>query len=152
MDGKSLKVCIASDHAGFLLKENVRKYLTEQGYNVTDLGTCSEESVDYTEYARKAALAVSGGEYDRGIIICGTGIGVSIVANKTKGIRAALCTDQYMAKMCREHNNANVICMGARVIGFGVARDIAVEFLNHDFEEGGRHQVRVDKINAMDKA
>lgn len=152
MDGKSLKVCIASDHAGFLLKENVCKYLKDEGYDVTDLGTDSEQSVDYTIYAQKAAEAVAGGKFDRGIIICGTGIGVSIVANKIKGIRAALCTDQYMAKMCREHNNANVICMGARVIGFGVARDIAVEFLNHDFEEGGRHQARVDKINALDKA
>ncbi|MBP5273744.1 MAG: ribose 5-phosphate isomerase B [Abditibacteriota bacterium] len=152
MDGKSLKVCIASDHAGFLLKENVCRYLKEEGYNVTDLGTDSEESVDYTVFAKKAADAVSGGQFDRGIIICGTGIGVSIVANKTKGIRAALCTDQYMAKMCREHNNANVVCMGARVIGFGVARDIATEFLNHDFEEGGRHQKRVDIINALDKA
>ncbi len=152
MDGKSLKVCIASDHAGFLLKENVCRYLKEEGYNVTDLGTDSEESVDYTFFAKKAADAVSGGQFDRGIIICGTGIGVSIVANKTKGIRAALCTDQYMAKMCREHNNANVVCMGARVIGFGVARDIATEFLNHDFEEGGRHQKRVDMINALDKA
>ena len=150
MDGKSLKIAIASDHAGFLLKEHLYKFLKKEGYNITDLGTYSEASVDYTDIALKAATEVASGVYDSGIIICGTGLGVSMIANKVPGIRAALCTDTYMARMSREHNNANVICMGARVIGNGLAQDTVLKFFETDFETGGRHAARVEKINALD--
>lgn len=150
MDGKKLKIAIASDHAGFLLKEHLCKFLISEGYNVTDFGTDSEEAVDYTDIAYKTAKAVADGNYDRAIIICGTGLGVSMVANKIPNIRAALCNNTYMARMSREHNDANIICLGARVIGQGLAQDTVLRFLETEFEKGGRHSARVDKINALD--
>lgn len=142
-----VKICIANDHAGYELKTQIVDYINNN-YNVdlTDLGCHSTESVDYTEYSYKAAKAVANGEYEFGIIICGTGIGVSIVANKVKGIRAAVAADSFTAAMCREHNDANILCFGARVVGLGVAKTIVDAFLNTNFEKGGRHQVRVNNI------
>lgn len=143
MSGK--KICIANDHAGYELKTKIFEYIKEKGFEIEDLGCYSSESVDYTEFAYKAAQAVADGKYDCGIIICGTGIGVSIAANKVKGIRAAVCTDSFMAEKCREHNDANIMCMGARVIGLGVAKTCIDKFLETEFA-AGRHQERVDNI------
>lgn len=148
---RTLKIAIGADHAGYPLKEELAKALREDGYQITDLGTYSLESVDYPDFAERVARAVAAGEYDRGILVCGTGIGVTITANKVAGIRAASVSDTYSAKMSRAHNNANVIGMGARVVGIGLAHDIAVTFLETDFEDGPRHGRRVDKINALDK-
>ena len=149
MDKKS-KLCIANDHAGYELKVKLIDYIKDKGFEIDDLGCFSPESVDYTEFAYKAAKSVSDGEYDYGIIICGTGLGVSIAANKVKGIRAAVCTDSFMAKMCREHNDANIMCMGARVIGLGVAKTCVDAFLETEFD-GGRHKQRVDNIMKIEK-
>jgi len=144
-------IAIASDHAGFNLKSAIIKYLNDNGYEVKDLGTCDAScSVDYPDYGLAVAEAVSSGECEKGIIICGTGIGISIAANKVPGIRAALCTDSFMARMSREHNDANVLALGERVIGAGVAIDIVEAWLKAEFL-GGRHKTRVDKISAIEK-
>lgn len=144
-------IAIASDHAGFNLKTAIIKYLEENGYAVKDLGTCNAAcSVDYPDYGMVVAEAVKNGECEKGIIICGTGIGISISANKVPGIRAALCTDSYMARMSREHNDANVLALGDRVIGIGTALDIVETWLKSEFL-GGRHKTRVDKITAIEK-
>ena len=140
-----MKIAIGSDHGGYNLKEHIKKYLESKGVEFKDFGTNSTESCDYPDYAFRVASAVAGIQFDRGIIICGTGIGVSISANKVKGIRAALCTDTFSARMSREHNNANVLCMGERVIGTGVAIDIVEAWLKAEFT-GGRHERRVGKI------
>lgn len=143
-------VAIASDHAGYDLKSEILKHFEEKGIPFKDLGTCDcSTSVDYNDYGQLVAEAVSSGSYEYGIIICGTGIGISITANKVPGIRAALCTDSYMAKMSREHNNANVLALGARVIGAGVAIDIVDTWLGASFL-GGRHQRRVDKFTDVE--
>lgn len=145
-------LAIASDHAGFELKSEVMKHLDGKGVQYEDLGTfdCST-SVDYPDYGLLVAEAVSRGTHEKGIIICGTGIGISIAANKVPGIRAALCTNEYMAKMSREHNDANVLALGARVIGAGLASDIVDAWLSASFL-GGRHKTRVDKFtNIEDK-
>ncbi len=136
---------IGSDHGGFELKEEIRKYLIEEGYEVRDYGTDSTESVDYPEYGRKVAHAVVDGHIDRGIVICGTGIGISLAANKVKGIRCALCSDTYSARMSVAHNNANMLAMGGRVIGVDLAKEVVKAWLNEEFE-GGRHERRVNKI------
>lgn len=149
-NGRTLKIAIGSDHAGYLLKEDVANSLRDDGYEITDLGVFSVESVDYPDVAVEVASAVAKGDFDRGIIICGTGIGVCITANKIKGIRAAATSDTFSARMSREHNNANVLCMGARVVGPGLAHDIAEVFLESNFESGSRHERRVSKINALD--
>ncbi|MDT8903739.1 ribose 5-phosphate isomerase B [Anaeroselena agilis] len=138
-------VAIGSDHGGFRLKEDIKQYLTEKGIEFQDFGTHSTVSVDYPDISRSVAEAVAGAKCDRGIIICGTGIGVCIAANKVKGIRAALCHDTYSAQMSREHNNANILTMGERVIGFGLARAIVDKWLAAEFA-GGRHEKRVCKI------
>ena len=145
-----MTIAIGSDHAGFPLKQVVKSWLEEHGYEVDDLGTHDTKSVDYPDYAAAVAHAVAEGKADRGILICGTGIGMSISANKVPGIRAALCTDAYTARMSRRHNDANVLCMGARVIGPGVAESIVEAWLSEEFE-GGRHARRVGKINALDE-
>jgi len=145
-----MTIAIGSDHAGFPLKQVVKSWLEEHGYEVDDLGTYDTKSVDYPDYAAAVAHAVAEGKADRGILICGTGIGMSISANKVPGIRAALCTDAYTARMSRRHNDANVLCMGARVIGPGVAESIVEAWLSEEFE-GGRHARRVGKINALDE-
>jgi len=145
-----MKVAVASDHAGFKLKKMVLSHLRQKSIAVVDMGTYSTEPVDYPDFARLAAQAVSRGECERGIIICGTGIGASIAANKVRGVRAALCHDGYTARACREHNNANVLAMGERVIGEGVALEIVDIFLETPFA-GGRHQRRVEKIVALEE-
>lgn len=140
-----MKVAIGSDHGGFLLKEDIKAYLTELGIAYEDFGTYSPESVDYPDIAKVVAEAVAAEKFERGILICGTGIGIGIAANKVAGIRAALCHDTFSARASREHNNANILTMGERVIGFGLARDIMKVWLESEFT-GGRHARRVDKI------
>ncbi|MBX3743983.1 MAG: ribose 5-phosphate isomerase B [Verrucomicrobiae bacterium] len=139
-------IALGSDHAGFELKESVKRHLSSGPYSVEDLGARSPESVDYPDYAQPVAQAVAEGRADLGILFCGTGIGVSIAANKVPGVRAALCTSEEMARLARAHNDANVLCLGGRVIGVDVARSIVDTFLRSSFEEGGRHARRVAKL------
>lgn len=141
-----MKIGIGSDHGGYELKESIKEYLTEEGIQFIDYGTNSLESVDYPDYGRAVAEAVINKEVDKGILICGTGIGISITANRIKGIRCALCTDSYSAKMSRMHNNANILALGGRVLGVGLALDIVKTFLDTEFE-GGRHERRINKID-----
>lgn len=137
---------IGSDHAGYQLKQEIIKHLINKGYEVKDFGTCSADTdVDYPDYGLAVAKAVSRGECEKGIIICGTGIGISIAANKVRGIRAALCTDSYMARMSRLHNDANVLALGGRILGVGLALDIVDTWLETEFL-GARHKRRIDKI------
>lgn len=144
-------LAIGSDHAGFELKAEVVKYLTTNNIPFKDFGTCdASTSVDYTDFGLAVAEAVGSGEFEKGIVICGTGIGISITANKVPGIRAALCTDSFMARMSREHNDANILALGERVIGKGLALDIVDTWLNTPFS-GGRHQNRVKKITAAEE-
>jgi ribose 5-phosphate isomerase B len=140
---------LASDHAGFPLKEEIKKYLDSKNVEYIDCGAYSADSVDYAQFAQKACLKVTSGEADLGILCCGTGIGISMAANKVKGIRAACCSDYFSAKFTRLHNDANVLCMGARVIGGGLACELVDVFINTEFE-GGRHQRRVDQITAIE--
>jgi ribose 5-phosphate isomerase B len=140
-----MTLVIASDHAGLALKNTLAFALRERGHELVDLGTHTGDSVDYPSYARPLAEAVAAGTYALGILICGTGMGMSIVANKVPGVRAALCTSEFVARMSRGHNDANVLCLGERVTGAGVAIAIAEAFLATPFE-GGRHQRRVDLI------
>ncbi|HWI55047.1 MAG TPA: ribose 5-phosphate isomerase B [Desulfobacteria bacterium] len=144
-----MKVVIGCDHGGFRLKEEIKKMLQEKGCEFKDFGTFSEESVDYPAVALEVARAVRDGVYDRGILVCGTGIGIGIAANKVQGIRAALCHDTFSAKASREHNNANILTMGERVIGPGLAKDIVNVWLETDFA-GGRHARRVDMIKDIE--
>lgn len=146
-----MKIAIASDHAGFRLKELVKPALADLGFEleVEDLGTYDESSVDYPDYAAKVAAGVASGTYERGILICGTGLGMCISANKVPGIRAVTVTDEFSAKMSRAHNDANIITLGERVVGPGLAIDLIRIWLETEFE-GGRHQRRVDKMIAMD--
>jgi ribose 5-phosphate isomerase B len=142
-------IALGSDHAGYKLKTEIMKHLQDKGYPLKDLGTCGEQSVDYPDYGLAVAEAVSKGECEKGIIICGTGIGISISANKVKGVRAALCTDSYMARMSREHNDANVLAIGERVVGVGVALDIVDAWVETEFL-GGKHGIRVNKISEIE--
>ena len=139
-------IAIGCDHGGFPLKKEIIKFLDEAGYEYEDFGTYSEASCDYPEYAKKVAHAVADGQCEKGILICGTGIGVSITANKVKGIRAALVHDCFSAKATREHNNANIITMGARVIGPGLATEIVKIFLETPFSNDERHIRRINQI------
>lgn len=141
-----MKIAIGADHGGFELKEIIKAHLLEKEYQVIDCGTNSSQSVDYPEYGIKVGEAVIKEEAELGILICGTGIGISIAANKVKGIRAALCTNSYMARMAREHNNANVLALGARVLGKGLALEIVDTFLAASFS-GWRHSRRLDQIS-----
>lgn len=144
-----MKIAIACDHGGFTLKETVKKSLTEQGFEVSDFGTYSTDSCDYPDFAAPAARSVANGECEKGIVICTTGIGVSIAANKIKGIRCALCTSILQAEMTRKHNDTNVLAIGAGVTGTNLALRIVDTWLGTEFE-GGRHQRRVDKITALE--
>lgn len=141
-----MNVAIGADHGGFKLKAELTELLQELGMDYTDFGTYSSDSIDYPDVAIPVAEAVANGEFDRGILICGTGIGIGIAANKVKGIRAALVHDTFSAKATRQHNNSNILTMGERVIGPGLARDIAQIWLETEFE-GGRHENRVCKIS-----
>ena len=140
-----MRIAIGSDHAGFSLKEEVLQHLSQKGVEVEDVGCFNLESVDYPDYGRLVAEKIQRGSAQLGIVICGTGIGISIAANKMKGIRAALCQNSYTATMARQHNDANILAMGARVIGSGVALDTVDHFVHTEFE-GGRHQRRVSKM------
>lgn len=140
-----MKIGIGSDHGGFELKEEMKEFLKEENIEFVDYGTNSLESVDYPDFGKKVAYGVINGEVDKGIVICGTGIGISLAANKVKGIRCALCSDIYSAKMSRAHNNANMLAMGGRILGKGLAAEIVKAFLETEFE-GGRHERRVSKI------
>lgn len=140
-----MKVIVGSDHGGFDLKNTIVSELKDKGMEVTDFGPESDASVDYPDFAKPLAEKVAAGEYDKGILICGTGIGMSISANKVKGIRCALVHDTFSARATREHNDSNILAMGERVIGKGLASDIVDIWLNTEFE-GGRHEKRVRKI------
>lgn len=144
-----MTIAIGSDHGGFHLKEEIKTLLQEKNLPYRDFGTHSTDSVDYPDIAKQVAAAITGGECDRGILICGTGIGISIAANKIKGIRAALCHDVFSAQMSREHNDANILAMGERVIGPGLARAIVEKWLTTEFS-GGRHTGRVCKISQIE--
>jgi len=145
-----MRIAIAADHAGFGLKEEIRKTLAELGLSVEDFGTKSSDSVDYPDFAEKVARLVAAGEFDRGILVCGTGIGMAIAANKVAGIRAATVTDVEMARLSREHNDANVLAIGARVLDRKRALEIVRAFLETPFA-GDRHQRRIDKITDLEK-
>ncbi|MDU5106619.1 MULTISPECIES: ribose 5-phosphate isomerase B [unclassified Clostridium] len=144
------KIAIGSDHGGVELKEEIKNFLLKEGYEVKDFGTNSNNSCDYPDYALPVAEAVVAKEYDFGILICGTGIGIGIAANKVPGIRAALCSDTFSAHATREHNDANILTLGQRVVGPGLALDIVNTFLNTEFQ-GGRHQDRINKISEIEK-
>ena len=145
-----MKIAIGADHGGVDLKDAVKTYLIEQGLEVEDFGTNSNESCDYPIYGEKVGEAVSFGDCDRGIVICGTGLGISMAATKVPGIRCAVCTNEFMAAMSREHNDANVLALGARVLGEGLAMRIVKVWLDTEFA-GGRHQRRIDKIHDIEK-
>ena len=141
------KIGVGSDHAGVNLKNKIAEFLKEKGYEVTDYGTHSTESCDYPVYAKAVAKSVANGENERGIICCGSGIGVSIAANKVKGVRAVLAHEPYSAMLSRLHNDANVLCLGERITGESLALDIIETWLHSEYE-GGRHQRRVDMLDA----
>jgi len=147
---KTLKIALAADHAGFPLKEYIKQYLIEKGVVHADFGTFNEDSVDYPDLAFKAASAVQQGDCARGILVCGTGIGVAIVANKLPGIRAALCNDLFSARYAREHNDAHILTLGSRIIQAELAREIVRVFLETPFV-GGRHLQRIKKIEALER-
>ncbi len=140
-----MKIVIGADHGGYEMKEMVKAFILSLGHEVADVGCFSSASVDYPVFAKNVGEQVQNGTCSAGILICGTGIGMSMVANKLKGVRAALCHDDYTARMSREHNNANVLCLGARVIGNGVAEGIVKTWLETDFA-GGRHQRRIEQF------
>ena len=144
-----MKIAIGCDHGGIVLKPVVEEVLKKNGIEVVDYGCYDENSVDYPDYALKVAEAVSQGQVDKGIILCGTGIGISIAANKVKGIRAAVCHDLFTAEMCARHNNANILSMGGRVVGKELAAKMVQTWLDTPFE-GGRHCGRIDKIAAIE--
>lgn len=146
-----MRIAIASDHAGFDLKQEIIQYLKDEGYDYQDFGPYDEEAVDFPDFARPVAEAVAKGECERGILICGTGIGMSMAANKIKGARASLCHDGYTAYMTRAHNDANILCIGSRVTGVGVALDIVDVWLSTPFSGMDRHQRRVDKLAALER-
>ena len=143
------KIAIASDHGGFDLKESVITFLLKKGWEVDNLGAPSTDSVDYPDYEIKVAKAIIEKKFVRGILICGTGVGMSIVVNRFPGIRGTLCSDVYTAKMCREHNDSNILILGGRVISVSLASEILDIWLKTEFE-GGRHQRRLDKIKEID--
>ena len=143
-----MKIAVASDHGGFKLKEEVKAHLLERGLEVLDLGTHNEDSVDYPAYGKACGEAVVSGQADVGIVVCGTGIGISIAANKVKGVRCGLCTSVEMATLTKQHNNANVLALGGRTTETGLAMQIVDAWLDTEFE-GGRHQRRIDMLNQM---
>ena len=145
-----MKIAVSADHGGYKLKNKIKEYLQANGYEICDFGTNSAESCDYPDYALPVAETVAEGKCDSGIIVCTTGVGVSIVANKVPGVRCALCHDEYCAEFSRRHNNANVLAMGAKEVDEDLALKIVSLFLKTEFE-GGRHKIRVDKITAVEK-
>ena len=145
-----MKIAIGSDHAGFEAKEHLKRWLAEHGHEPIDLGTHGAASVDYPDFASLVGQAVVAGDAPLGLLVCGSGIGMSIAANKIVGIRAAHCTDCYQARVARQHNDANVLCLGSRVSGLGVLEDTLESFLAHTFE-AGRHAARVEKIERLDR-
>lgn len=145
-----MKIAIGSDHAGFDCKKEIIAYLEKQGFEVKDFGTFSTESCDYPDFGYAVAKSVASDEYDRGVLICGTGVGIGIAANKVNGIRCALCGDAYTAELCRKHNDANMISMGARVTDVEKMKQIVSVFLSTQFE-GGRHQRRIDKLAQIER-
>jgi len=142
-------VAIGSDHAGFEYKEFLKKLLNEIGISYQDFGALSDASVDYPDIAHIVSEAVVSGKYENGILICGTGIGMSIVANKHKGIRAAVCESQKSAQLSREHNNANILCLGARILSWDIVSEIVKVFLSTPFSNGERHERRIQKIHSI---
>lgn len=142
---------LGADHGGFELKESIKKYLDEKGIEYEDCGTYSADSVDYALIAKKTCDKIVTGEGNKGILCCGTGIGISMAANKVNGIRAACCSDYFSAKYTRLHNDANVLCMGGRVVGAGLALELVEVFLNTEFE-GGRHRRRIDQLKDIENA
>ena len=146
-----MKISLGCDHGAFTLKEHIKDYLTQKGHEVVDCGTYSADSCDYPVFAQAAAQKVTSGECERGIVMCTTGIGISISANKVKGVRCALCSEPYSAEMTRRHNDANMLAMGAGLIGQNMADRIVDTFLSTEFE-GGRHQRRVDRMMEIENA
>ena len=141
-----MKIAIGADHGGFEYKNKIAEYIKTLGYEVEDFGTNSAKSCDYPVIAKEVSRAVAEGKFERGILICGTGIGMSITANKVKGVRAALCSDTFSARLTREHNNSNVLCLGQRVIGLGLALDIVEIWLETEFSNEERHKKRISLI------
>lgn len=151
LDGDNkMKLVIANDHAAVSLKQEIQSYLEELGHDVTNIGTDTTDSCNYPVYGEKAARMVASGEVDAGVLICGTGVGISIAANKVKGIRAAVCSEPVTARLVKQHNNANMIAFGARIVGVETAKAIVDAWLNADFL-GGRHQKRIDLISDIEK-
>ncbi|NQW02796.1 MAG: ribose 5-phosphate isomerase B [Acidobacteria bacterium] len=144
-----MRIALGADHAGVDLKNDLANFLKDTGIAFTDFGTAGSESVDYPDFAVAVARAVASGDYDRGLLVCGSGIGMAMAANKVPGIRAAVATEEESARLSRSHNNANVLALGARLTPSGKARDIVTAFLNTPFE-GGRHQRRIDKLTHLD--
>ncbi len=144
-------IALAADHGGWSLKEAIKQHLEEQNIPYVDFGTTSTEAVNYPEYAKPVCQAIQQGQARLGILCCGTGIGMSLVANKHRGIRAACCSEPYTARMTRRHNDANVLCLGGRVVGNGVAMEIVDAFLETEFEAGGRHEARVREIAEIEE-
>ena len=142
-------LAIGSDHAGFELKEEIKQYLIEKGYEVKDFGTFSKESCDYPIFGEKVGCAVASGECDEGVLVCGTGIGISLAANKVKGVRAAVVSEPVSARLAKQHNNANIIAFGARIVGSEEAKGIVDAFLSAEFL-GGRHEKRVNMISEIE--
>lgn len=145
-----MKIGIGNDHAALEMKLQIKEFLEEMGHEVVDYGTHTEESCDYPVYGAKVAKAVASGEVEQGILICGTGVGISLAANKVKGIRCIVCSEPYSARLSKQHNNTNILAFGARVIGIEMAKMIVTEWLNAEFM-GGRHQKRVDMIMALEE-
>ena len=150
MNENKTQIVIGSDHAAYQLKEKIRQYLVERGMDINDVGTYSEDSVDYVDFGIKVSTMVSTGKYERGILLCGTGLGMSMVANKFPHVRAALCNDLFSAIMSRRHNNSNILVMGGRVIGEELARQIVKAWLETPFD-GGRHQLRIKKFDRIEE-
>ena len=142
-------IVIGSDHAAYQMKETIKSYLQSEGFTIEDAGALGTDSVDYPDFGIKVASAISCGKYERGILMCGTGLGMSMVANRFSGVRAALCGDIFSAVMSRQHNNANILVLGGRVIGDVLAKEIVKAWLKTEFD-GGRHQTRLDKFDRVD--
>jgi ribose 5-phosphate isomerase B len=138
-------IAIGSDHVAFAFKEEIRAYLIEKGYEIQDFGTCNTERVDYCDFGFRVGEAVASGAFEKGLVFCGTGVGISISANKVKGIRAVVCSEPYSARLSREHNDTNILALGARVVGIELAKMIVDVWLSTKFE-GGRHADRIEKI------
>jgi ribose 5-phosphate isomerase B len=145
-----MKIVIGSDHIGYELKLHIKEYLVAKGHEVSDIGTDGTARTDYPVFAEKAAEAVAAGEYENGILICGSGVGMSIAANKVRGVRAVVCSESYSAKLAKEHNNANIVAFGSRVIGIAIAETIVDAFIGSHFENG-RHQKRIEMIDKLEE-